>query len=511
MSFSDKNVNDFLREFLANIKQELPGKSFKFSDFEAAFNKSAIAITKPDQYAINENEEMPWIEEYRNALFFICKIINNPRFIVTSYKEAVNVEKIVKIDSQDVMETSKKDSYWDIDLNGEVVPKKFVTSINERDICIYENRFIVFVIDLMLFQVNQHIIRLRKEFRHLSNAFSSDNFSFKDATNVLDLAHFKQFTHEKKSSVISHVPLLTSNKSDLVKNFEELEYLKKELLRLTFTPFYKTVKKSGTITHERVYSTNLLVGEHNYSIVFNFYLKYLMIRKIPKYKAPIYRPWYYDFVGLSLLMALKELGFTFNNNRIMFDEVHHLILQNYNCEKEGVKVHIDHQGNCIEITFTVLYIEGRFHKIPNLHQKRENRICLIMLPNPKTDDEQEVKKLYSSLIKEKLESGQYTNVFIVSCHDEFNYPNAIIVSPFASNIDLSLKNVIQSSLLFIEGDSKMYSKICPICGNRVDGEWDDGNCYCDECNSVWTSLISGDNHQYQNTIWLKAIKRPLND
>ena len=44
MSFSDKNVNDFLREFLANIKQELPGKSFKFSDFEAAFNKSAIAI-----------------------------------------------------------------------------------------------------------------------------------------------------------------------------------------------------------------------------------------------------------------------------------------------------------------------------------------------------------------------------------------------------------------------------------------------------------------------------------
>ena len=507
MPYSDKNVNDFLRTFLANIKDELPGKSFKFSDFEDAYNKSSIAINKPDQYAINESEDMSWIDDFRNVLFYIFKVINDPRFTITSFKEALGVEKIVKIDAQDVLDSSKKDSYWNRDNEGRIVPKKFSTSINERDICIYENKFVVFVIDLMLDYINQNIYRIRKTMRFLSRNFSSNEFSFKDVNNVMELANFKQFTHEENKSVVTSVPLLTSNKSDSVKNLLALEQLKKEVLRITVTPFYKVVKKSGIITHGRVYRTNLLMGDHSYSEIFNFYLKYLTIKKIPTYKAPIYRPWYQDYVGISLLLAFRELGFNFNKNRIMFDDVHHLILTSYNCEKEGVKAHINMHDNIIELTFTVQYIEGKFHKLNNLAKKRENKICLILLANPKTDDEEEVKELYSSLISKKLESDEYTNAFIVSPREEYNFPNAIIVSPFASNIDLSLKNVIQSSLIFIEGDSRMYSKLCPICGSRVDGEWDDGNCHCSQCNSIWTSLISGDNHQYQNTIWLKAIKR----
>ena len=165
------------------------------------------------------------------------------------------------------------------------------------------------------------------------------------------------------------------------------------------------------------------------------------------------------------------------------------------------------EKNCIDLTFNVQYIQGKFHKIPNLAMKRINKICLIMHPNPKTTDVVEVKKLYSSLIAKKLETGEYTNAFVVSPHEEFNLSNAIIVSPFASNADLNLKNMIESSLVFVEGDWKMYSRICPICGSRVDGEWEDGNCHCEECNSIWTTLLSGDNHRYQSTIWLKAIKR----
>lgn len=509
MPFSDKNFNDFLREFLANIKNELPGNSFKFSDFEAAYNKSTISITKPEQYLINEDEELTWINDFKKVLFHIFKITNDPRCTITSYKEAVGIEKIVKIDSRDVLESSKKDSYWDRKVSGQIFPKKFSTSINERDMCIYENRFVVFVVDLMLGFVNLNISRLRKNLRFMSRNFNSDNFAYKDVSNVMELANFKQFTRikSKKKIPINTVPLLTSNHSVTVKNLEELELLKKELHRVTFTPFYNIVKKSGQINYEGVYPTNLLLGDHDYSEIFNFYKKYLLLKKTPTYKAPIYRPWYYDFVGLTLLMELKELGFKFNKNRIKFGDVHHILLTSYNCEKEGVKLNIKMHHNVIELTFNVQYIEGKFHKLNNLYRKRENKICLIMLPNPKSDDPNEVRKLYDSLVKEKLQSGEFINAYIISPREEFNFPSSVIVSPFASNADLSLKNVIQSSLVFVEGDSKMYSKLCPICGSRVDGEWDDGNCHCLECNSVWTSLISGDNHQYQNTIWLKAIKR----
>ena len=511
MPFSNKNVNDFLRTFLANIKNELPGNSFRFSDFEAAYNNKKIPITKPDQYLINEDENMSWTEDFKKVMFNICKIINDPRATITSYKEALSVEKIVKIDARDVIESGKKDSYWDRLGSGEIIPKKFTTSINERDICIYENKFVVFVIDMMLEYVTQNVMRMRKNLRNASQQFAKEQFNYKDVEDILDLANFETFKHKKTKRIKmwSNIPLLTSNHSDTIKNLDILESLKKDLLRISFTPFYRTVKKSGQITAERVYSTNLLLGDHHYSEIYNFYLKYFAINRGLSYKAPIYRPWYRDFVVLSLLMAFKELGFNFNQNRMMFDDVHHIILHNYNIEKEGVKVHLDMHDNIIDITFNVRYIEGKFHKLNNLHNKRDNHICLIIFPNPKTLDEVEAKQIYDSLVSKKLENDEYTNAYIVSPHDEFNFAHAVIVSPFTDNVDLSLKNIIQASLVFVEGDSKMYNKFCPICGSRVDGEWDDGNCHCLECNSVWTSLISGDNHQYQNTIWLKAIKRLL--
>ncbi len=507
MPFSDKNFNDFLRTFLANIKSELPGNSFRFSDFEDAFKKSNIIVEKPEQFTDNEVEDMSWVNDFKVALLHISHVINDPRFVITSYKEALPIERVVKVDAQDVAITSKKDHYWDRRTTGQITPKEFSTSINERDICIYENKFVVFAVDLMLQYVSLNIYRIKKNLRFLSQNFVNDNFSFKDVDNVLDLAKFKQFKRDRKAIPNTCMPLLSSNNSDSIKNLELLDNLKKELIRTTFTPFYKTIKKSGELSHDRVYTTNLLVGDRNYSEIFNFYKKYLAIKKIPTYKAPIYRPWYNDYVALSLLMALRELGFVFNKNRIMFTDVHHFILQNYNCEKDGIKCHLNMHDNMIDITFNVRYIEGKFHKLNNLAKKRESKICLMMLANPKTKDPVEVKKLYNSMINKKLESGEYTNAFIVSPHDEYNFSKAIIVSPFASNVDLSLTNVIQSSLIFTEGDAKMYSKLCPICGTHVDGEWDDGNCHCLECNSVWTSFISGDNHQYQNTIWLKAIKR----
>ena len=509
MPYTDKNVNDFLRNFLTSIKNELPGNSFRFSDFEAAYNKSLISTYKPEQYIENEKEDMSWIDDFRNTIFYICKVVNDPRATITSYKEAVRVEKITRIDSNDVMYSAKETSFWDRDGNGNIIPKMFSTSINERDICIYENRFVVYTIDLMLDYIDQNIFRIRKTIRNLSQQFSRENFAFKDVDNVFDLANFKQFKRDdsKRKPKITQVPLLTSNKSDVIKNLEALEVLRKDLLRVTFTPFYNVVKKSGTIANGLVYATNLLLGERSYSKIYNFYLRFLLMRVAPKYKAPIYRPWYCDFVAITLLMTFKDLGFSFNQNRIMFDDVHHIILQNYNIEKEGVKVHLDMHDNCIDITFNVRYIEGKFHKISNLYRKRENKICLILLPNPKSRDEVEIKQLYSSLIRKKIEKEDFTNAFIVTTHEEFNFSNSIIVSPFIGNADLTLANVVKSSLIFVEGDSRMYSKLCPICGSRVDGEWEDGNCHCEECHSVWTSLISGDDHNYQNTIWLKAIKR----
>lgn len=508
MAFDDKDINDFLRKFLANIKDELPGNSFKFSDFEAAFNNSKISLSNPEQYLVNDSKEMPWIDEFKKAIQAIIKIVSSPRFHIISFKEPLNIERITKVDNQDIISSYKKDAYWQND-KGNLSPKKFETTINEKDISIYENRFVVYVVDLMIAFINENIVNIRKNARFVSQNFSDGSFSYSDSKDMLELANFKHFTYDKKNQVNDKkIPLLTGASTPMLRYLDEIYEIRKDLQRITFTDFYQTIKKGAPFKTDRVYATNLLVGDNSYRTCYNFYHYLVSLKWKKSYRVRIYKPWYYDFVCLSLLMVFKELGFSFNQNRIMFDDVHHLILQNYNCEKDGVKAHIFVEKNIVDINFTVQYLEGKFHKVNHLQQKRNNRICLIMLPNPINDsDEEAVKEQYSSLIKEKLKDNIYTNAFIVSPHNEYNFPNAVIVSPFVENIDLSLKNVIQSCLIFVEGDSAMYNKVCPICGARVDGEHEDGNCHCPECNSIWTALISGDNHKYQNTIWFKSIKR----
>lgn len=507
MILSDININDYLNDFLANIRKELPNDSFKFSNFEVAYNKSIVALEeKYSQDNINENEDLSWLDAFKRTVFHIYRVINSPRFTMTSYREFLNVEKIVRIDSVDVMESAKKDVYWNRDSNGRIYPVQFSTSINERTICIYENRFVVFVIDLMIGYVNQNIHRLRKKLKFLSKNLSSRNFSFREASSVLELASLRQVD---KNPLVDDVPLLTNSDSIIVKTLEKLEFLKKELYRITFTSFYKEVSKSGHITQDRVYATNLLLGDHDYSEIYNFYLKYLLVKRSSDFEDdPVDEYLYYAYVGSNLLKSLIELGFDIVDNQEIYHDGHNrLILKSFNCEKDGIKVHAEMNKNIIDVSFTAKFITQEEGQEPN--KKAINNFCLIMKPNNEYKDEETTRARYSFIIKNKLKDNKYMNAFIVSSEDQFGIDEVVVVTPFAGIADLGLKNLIQSALVFSEGDNKMYSKFCPICGSRVDGEWEDGNCHCLECNSIWTTFEDKKHPENKNTIWLKAIKRTV--
>lgn len=504
----ENNLTDFLVNlWTKNRKHDLAVNSFIFSDLEKAIDNKDIVLKNLEYYLRNDNKEFPWIEEFHKVLNAIAKIITSPRYHIISYKEPQYVEKIIKIDNQDIIDSSKNDTYWQRDDSNNITPKKFSTSINEKDIAIYENRFVVYLIDVMLNFINENIVNIRKSARFVSQNFSEDKFNYSKADEIIALANFKQFTYVNKKKKDREMPLLNVSNTSLLKSLDKMYDIKKSLLMITFSPFYQTIKKNLSFNHGNVYATNLLVGENSYRTCYNFYFYLLAIRNEPKERDYIRKPAYYDFVIISLLNTFRELGFSFNKNRIMFKGAHHIDLQNYNVEKEGIKAHINVIKNEIHITFTVQYIEGNFHKVLNLNSKRTNKICLIMLPNVKNEhDLESVRKQYETLIDNKIENEGFIDAFVVSPRNEYNFTNSVIVSPYMENVDLSLKNVIQSSLIFVEGDSSMYSKICPICGARVDGEWEDGNCHCLECKSIWTSLLSGDNHKYQHTIWFKRIK-----
>lgn len=506
MALEERNINDFLANLLLSSKEALPGNSFTFEDFAKALKEDKIVLSRPNQYLSDEKQELPWMEEFKKALKAVIKIVANPRYHIYSFKEPTLTEKVTKIDSHDIIESSKNDAYWQCTDGFHFVPKMFSTTINETDICIYENRFVAYLVDTMLEFVNASIRDMRRKVRFASQNFAQNQVSYADADELLELANFKQFTY-RKHTYSREMPLLTNRTAPFLNALKELYLIKKDLQRIQSTNFYRTLKRSRPLTAQQIHITNLLMGENNYRTCYNFYNRLLELRHKPV-NNKVHQRNYYDFVVYTLLKTLSDLGFKFNKNRILFNNPHHVMMTNYVCEKEGIKARINVKENEIRVNFMVEYLNGKFHKVLNLHEKRQNNICFIMEPNlgiSYTADE--INDLFGGLVESKLRNNRYANAFVVTPHNEFNVSNAVVVSPFEENIDLSLKNAIQSSLIFTEGDSDIYRGICPICGAHVDGELEDGNCHCPECGSVWTSLISGDNHNYQHTIWFKSIKR----
>ena len=86
--------------------------------------------------------------------------------------------------------------------------------------------------------------------------------------------------------------------------------------------------------------------------------------------------------------------------------------------------------------------------------------------------------------------------------------DVIICSPQTYKIDANVKSMIDSCIIFAEGDNYIYSHICPVCGLYVDGEQDDGNCYCANCDSAYSLMSHGRNNKVKESVWIKRLKNP---
>ncbi|MCQ2815094.1 MAG: hypothetical protein MJ227_02245, partial [Bacilli bacterium] len=130
---------------------------------------------------------------------------------------------------------------------------------------------------------------------------------------------------------------------------------------------------------------------------------------------------------------------------------------------------------------------------------------------PRKDEEflnaEELSMHFRRLINQRLKKV-YTNAFVVTPIDGTEKDDVIICSPHVYKIDANITNMIKSCLIFAEGDTTLYSKVCPVCGAYMDGEQENGNCYCSNCGSVYSLMSQGKDNDKSELIWIKRIKNP---
>ena len=510
----EKTLNKYFEDYSDSILKKV-GKDFSYSAF---LEKSKSKHIVPAGLSENFYEEVinfPWLKELENVTEKIMSIASKPRTHIKVEKDVKKAEQAVKIDNYDVIETLKVPAYWKRK-GDRFLPEKVFTDIFEIEYAIYENRFIINLVDKMMIFLSQIIAQLYNQIRKINSHFVEFHVPLGDVELIQDIADFEAFRGLTKAQTRSKrlrddkVTLLTTKDSPYVEALRRILQSRANVGHVRSTPFYKDVKKAKPLSDTDVHLTNMLAGDASYAPCYDFYRKLLpMLTQDIGTISDIEPKNYHNFVLSNLFSAFGDLGFsdtTRRNSILIRDEL--MQLDRYCITKGVLDCYITtHDVDHIDLEFELK--ESDFKGTTNLKLKKYSKVSLDLVPSLTAEypNAEEMSEYFRKKNISRIHQG-YTNSFIITPVDGTQKDDVMICSPRVFKIDANVKSMIDSCTIFAEGDNFIYSHVCPVCGFYVDGEQDDGNCYCTNCDSAYTLLKNKHEKDSQESVWIKRMKNP---
>lgn len=226
-----------------------------------------------------------WIDTLEQALFSVEKVVHNPRRFIIDEELLVDVERAKRITPKTVRHLSSNSQFiQSIEPNGDVRPKKLLTSEMNEDLAIYENRFVCTLIHHLVSFVEKRyndISGKLQTFDQTSTGMVS-NFRFQDAECELKLEY--NIREKPKNQV-----MLQKASSTL----EKIKQLRARLRVLLSTSFVQELTAKKPV-YPPIMKTNLIKMNVDYN---NCYKLWLYISS-------------YQFVGFSVAYQDKNLPVT---------------------------------------------------------------------------------------------------------------------------------------------------------------------------------------------------------
>ncbi|MBO4262786.1 MAG: hypothetical protein J5903_03265, partial [Clostridia bacterium] len=260
---ADENGNLFYKNFLNAVKN---GKNTVYH------NVVSEAVTLEDS----------WITTMENALFSVEKIVKNPRKFIIDEDLLVDVERARKTTAKTVRHLSSNSQFvQSITDEGEVRPKKLLTTEMNEDLAIYENRFVCTLVHFCVnFVENKY------------NEITGTTKSF-DQTGAGIISKFDFGTSEcelKLDFKVREEPVDKALKQKNEELLEHIEVLRKRLKVLLNTDFIKNLSGKKPV-RPPIMKTNLIKMNVDYK---RCYKLWLFISS-------------YTFVGFSVAYQDKSL------------------------------------------------------------------------------------------------------------------------------------------------------------------------------------------------------------
>jgi len=204
-----------------------------------------------------------WVDFIENNLSYIDNIVRNPKSFIREDEDIVPVERAKKTTAKSIRHLASHSQYVKSVTNrGNVIPNKILTSYNEEDLAIYENRFVKTLIDKLVSFVEKRYTTITNLIgTDYLNKFHSDaDFQFADMF----------FKYEMNLSIIKKVNDIEAEQ----KNFallERVETLRTQIIGFMNSDFYKSLKDSKPV-FSPIQRTNVLMKDPNYHKAFGLWV-----------------------------------------------------------------------------------------------------------------------------------------------------------------------------------------------------------------------------------------------
>lgn len=499
-----KTLNEFLDSF-CSILNDRYADGFTYNKLMDDVRYKRLPLVDREVADV-EPLSFEYLDKLRTVIDSLVSISKAPKFELKQEYDTRRREQVTKVDVQSIRETNKKQSYWGVDDFDGVSPNKMVSTVNEISYGTYENRFVVMLIEQLLQFVNRQINGLVARIDYIGGNFINAQTTYCDAKEINKLIRFRTF--KKKSLVSKRItkPVLIKGESELEQPLSALLKIRATLFNLMNSQFYKDVKRAPAFRESSIRKTNVFNDEHNYRNCFEFYREFRMMRKRVPVCSPVNRNFYRDYVVVKLFRALKDLGFKFDNSKQKLVKKHIFLKDFEGLSKDRVYCRINTLQNDIEIDFEVRYLKGQFHKTAGLNERRTSKVSLLLNPTPTENlSKDEYQEYLKGVVDRKILKG-FDNAFTVIPDVGVLRDDIIVASPASEKPNNNLVNALASCLIFVEANQNIYSRICPVCGNKINSVGEEGTYHCPVCESSYAFLVTGSKKVYQTTLWIKRIK-----
>ena len=451
----------------------------------------------------DESKSYPWIPEFSAVTENIMAIVSNPRTHLKVYKEVKQAEKAVKIDNNDVLMTLKVPRFWR-EKDNRMLPEYIYSDTSETDYAIYENRFVVALIERMRSFISHIIVELYSQPKFLTR------YVYDSQLDPLDINFLQNETPDPLNPVHNPSDLLTDKDDPIIATLRKLLDAQRILSHSVSTPFYKEVKKAKPLSDSDIHATNMLIGDRNYAACFQFYMKLINLSAGQHKKEELEDIGFCNWALERMLDVYRRMGFTLTPTVVPVTKQGLLDIDAVTARRGPLTVEFKRES---PTQVSVLYSihDTKLVHLPSSSRKRRSRICIDFMPGltaqmPTID---ELNTEINRLVFHRLTPEQdYENAFVLTAEPMVSERGAVVANPNISKIDANLENMIRSCLTFLRGDAWTYSRLCPVCGAYMDGENTDGNFYCPNCDSVYSFVELGTEESRNEMVWVKRLHSP---